>query len=170
MVSPKNSHSIFLVAGSFTRQSIMRVLATAAAVNLICGAVSSFFPGINGYLHCFCHQNPTRSFAVDSYHFGLCARCSGFYAGIVVSFLLFRFYLVRCRLAFICVPLAMISIFLKYSQIDSPNMVRFGFGLSLGVTAFLIISFFAKKTVVAFTNSLLSLEESSRKINSPKRP
>jgi uncharacterized membrane protein len=156
-----------MLAGYFTRQTILAALCFIAVVNLVCAAVSPLCPVAHAYLHFFCHQHPARTFALDTYYYGLCARCAGLYSGVLVAFVLFRFSFMRRCFLFFAVSIALASILLKLARIDVPNIPRFCFGVCLGITLFVVTSFLVARFVVAFTASLLYVE---RKLTLVRRP
>ncbi len=43
------------------------------------------------YLNLICHRKPERSFFIKGHQFPVCARCTGFYAGLLI-FLLYTFF------------------------------------------------------------------------------
>ena len=144
--------------GYLTRHSLLSLLVVVASINLACSILSPVCPLAHLYLHFFCHQNPARTFALGPYHCGLCARCAGVYSGLIVAFLLFRFFVMHPSLILFCVSIAVISICLKVAAIDVPNVPRFSFGACLGVAMFFLISFSAGRLIEAFTASLLHVE------------
>jgi uncharacterized membrane protein len=44
--------------------------------------------GNKGFMRYVCHQNPDRSFLINGEPMPLCARCTGFYPGMVVGIIL----------------------------------------------------------------------------------
>ena len=43
------------------------------------------------YLNLICHRKPERSFFIKGHQFPVCARCTGFYTGLLI-FLLYTFF------------------------------------------------------------------------------
>ena len=164
---PQVASKVIMLAGYFTRQTVLAALSIIAAVNLVCAAVSPFCPVAHAYLHFFCHQHPARTFALDTYCCGLCARCAGLYSGVIVAFVLFRFSFMRRWFLFFSVSIALASILLKFAQMDVPNIPRFCFGMCLGITLFVVTSFLVARFVIAFTASLLYVE---RKLTIVRKP
>ena len=90
----------------------------------------------------FCHQIKIRSFNLEDFTFGLCARCLGIYLSIFLTliFILIRECTVRITiLFFITLFVTIISLFLKLIQFDSNNSLRFIFGLCTGYSVVLTI-------------------------------
>lgn len=53
-------------------------------------------PGVSDFLYNFfgflCHQDPARSFHLETYPFAACSRCFGVYLGLLCGFVLYFFW------------------------------------------------------------------------------
>ena len=61
------------------------VVAPVAAAN----ANAELAQGIYGAFAVFCHQLPERSYFIDGHPLAICSRCTGIYAGFVLTLLLY---------------------------------------------------------------------------------
>ncbi|MDO5860251.1 DUF2085 domain-containing protein [Methanobrevibacter sp.] len=98
-------------------------------------------------LNLICHRKPERSFFIKGHQFPVCARCTGFYTGLIAFLIYNRFYAIDYTL-----NLLIISIFLLiptsidgFTQLlgyrESNNTLRFftGFIGGIGLIIFLEI-------------------------------
>ena len=87
-----------------------------------------------------CHQQPDRSFWVLGYPVALCARCLGFYLGVMLTsgFMVFKQIKIN-RLSYLILSiLILIDISLNFLfHVNTSNLIRFFVGITMG---FLFIS------------------------------
>lgn len=94
-----------------------------------------------------CHRIPERSFFIKGHQFPVCARCTGFYTGLVVYLILNFFYKhpYNLEMLFISmilmVPVAIDGLTQYFGPRESTNNLRFitGFIGGLGLIIFLKI-------------------------------
>ncbi len=94
-----------------------------------------------------CHRIPERSFFIKGHQFPVCARCTGFYTGLVAYLILHVFYNhpYDLKMLFISiilmVPTAIDGLTQYYGPRESTNTIRFitGFIGGIGLIMFLKI-------------------------------
>ena len=88
-----------------------------------------------------CHQKVKRSFKVKEKHFVICARCSGLYAGIILSnvfiFLSFNY----AWLLLLSIPMIIDGLIQHKTEYISNNIKRFVTGLLAAPTIVVIFGF-----------------------------
>lgn len=117
---------------------------------------------LHDYFGLLCHQLPQRSFGVAGMKFEVCARCIGFYLGIVTGSILRN----CCRpvsggaiVLFHCSFLiAAFSIGLKLAGVDSANGMRFFYGLCLGLSALRASEVISGKIILFLTTAPIVLD------------
>ena len=95
-----------------------------------------------------CHRIPERSFFIKGHQFPVCARCSGFYAGLIIYLIYNQIYPMSYNLsAFIIslilmIPVAVDGLSQYFGPRESTNPLRFitGFIGGIGLIIFLKIS------------------------------
>lgn len=94
-----------------------------------------------------CHQKPERSFFIKGHQFPVCARCTGFYAGLAVYLIINHFYkhsydlnMLLISMA-LMVPVAIDGVTQYFGPRESTNTLRFitGFIGGIGLIIFLKI-------------------------------
>ncbi len=94
-----------------------------------------------------CHQKPERSFFIKGHQFPVCARCTGFYTGLVVYLIVSHFYPHRYDMSMLLismalmVPVAIDGVTQYFGPRESTNKLRFitGFIGGIGLIIFLKI-------------------------------
>ena len=94
-----------------------------------------------------CHRMPERSFFIKGHQFPVCARCTGFYAGLIVYLIVNCFYKhpYDLNMLFISmilmIPVAIDGVSQYYGPRESTNSLRFitGFVGGIGLIIFLKI-------------------------------
>ncbi|WP_458455996.1 DUF2085 domain-containing protein [Methanobrevibacter sp.] len=94
-----------------------------------------------------CHRKPERSFFIKDHQFPVCARCTGFYTGLIVYLILNSFYehAYDFNTLFISmilmVPVAIDGLTQYFGPRESTNSIRFvtGFIGGIGLIIFLKI-------------------------------
>ena len=94
-----------------------------------------------------CHRIPERSFFIKGHQFPVCARCTGFYTGLVVYLILNIFYKHPYNLnmlfvsMILMIPVAIDGVTQYYGPRESTNNLRFitGFIGGIGLIIFLKI-------------------------------
>lgn len=97
------------------------------------------------YFKLLCHRKPERSFFIQGHQFPVCARCTGFYTGLIVYLIFAHFYPVTYDLnLFILSMILMVPVAIDgFSQLlgfrESNNNLRFltGFVGGIGLIIFL---------------------------------
>lgn len=80
-----------------------------------------------------CHQLPERSFHVRGRQFPICARCTGIFAGYVLTFLLMPFFQLQWAIAGTFCIIMFLDWLLQYTQLKkSTNLRRFVTGALCG--------------------------------------
>ena len=95
-----------------------------------------------------CHRIPERSFFIKGHQFPVCARCSGFYAGLIIYFIYNQIYLMSYNLStfiislILMIPVAVDGLSQYFGPRESTNLLRFitGFIGGIGLIMFLKIS------------------------------
>jgi len=86
-----------------------------------------------------CHRMPERSFFIKGHQFPVCARCTGFYTGLVVylivnSFFKHNYDIYTLLIAIILmIPVAIDGITQYFGPRESTNTLRFATGFIGGV-------------------------------------
>ncbi len=86
-----------------------------------------------------CHRMPERSFFIKGHQFPVCARCTGFYTGLVVylifnSFFKHNYDIYTLLIAIILmIPVAIDGITQYFGHRESTNALRFATGFIGGV-------------------------------------
>lgn len=91
-----------------------------------------------------CHQQPTKSFWLMGYPIALCARCYGFYIGVVISTILalFNKFRINLKTFFIILLLVIIDLFINYILKHTTGIyLRFTTGLFMGTIFTITISY-----------------------------
>ena len=96
-----------------------------------------------------CHQKPERSFFIKGRQFPVCARCTGFYSGLVVYLVYSIFYSNNYDLSMLIlsiilmIPVAVDGLTQYFGPRESTNKLRFitGFIGGIGLILFLKIVF-----------------------------
>lgn len=91
-----------------------------------------------------CHQQPTKSFWLMGYPIALCARCYGFYIGVVISTILalFNKFRINLKTFFIILLLVIIDLFINYILKHTTGIyLRFTTGLFMGAIFTITISY-----------------------------
>ena len=96
-----------------------------------------------------CHQKPERSFFIKGHQFPVCARCTGFYSGLVVYLVYSLFYSHPYSLnmlilsMILMIPVAVDGVTQYFGPRESTNTLRFvtGFIGGIGLIIFLKIVF-----------------------------
>lgn len=94
-----------------------------------------------------CHRIPERSFFIRGHQFPVCARCTGFYTGLIVYLIAHNFYKHTYDInmliisMILMVPVAIDGITQYYGPRESTNNLRFitGFIGGIGLIIFLKI-------------------------------
>lgn len=94
-----------------------------------------------------CHRRPDRSFFIKGHQFPVCARCTGFYTGLVVFLVWNSFYSLSHDLntlllsAVLMIPVAIDGFSQYFTSRESTNPLRFvtGFIGGIGLIIFLKI-------------------------------
>lgn len=95
----------------------------------------------------FCHRKPERSFFIKGHQFPVCARCTGFYTGLVVFLVYNYFYGINYDIntliisIILMVPTAIDGFTQYFGPRESTNILRFitGFIGGIGLIIFLKI-------------------------------
>lgn len=96
-----------------------------------------------------CHQIPERSFFIKGHQFPVCARCTGFYAGLIAYLVWKHFYGLNYDLntliisIILMIPVAVDGFTQYFGPRESTNNLRFitGFIGGIGLIIFLKIIF-----------------------------
>jgi uncharacterized membrane protein len=92
-----------------------------------------------------CHRIPERSFFIKGHQFPVCARCTGFYTGLIVYLILHVFYKhpydlrVFIMSMTLMIPVAIDGVTQYFGPRESTNTIRFitGFAGGIGLIIFL---------------------------------
>ncbi|SEK20702.1 Uncharacterized membrane protein [Methanobrevibacter gottschalkii] len=86
-----------------------------------------------------CHRKPERSFHIKNHQFPICARCCGFYTGLIVYLICYQFYNHNYDLnmllisMILMIPVAIDGFTQYFSLRESKNNLRFITGLIGGI-------------------------------------
>ena len=86
-----------------------------------------------------CHRIPERSFFIKGHQFPVCARCTGFYTGLIVYLILHVFYShpYDFKMLFVSmilmVPVAIDGVTQYFGPRESTNTLRFATGFIGGI-------------------------------------
>ncbi len=94
-----------------------------------------------------CHRKPERSFFIKGHQFPVCARCTGFYTGLIAYLIITRFYShgydfnMLLTSMILMVPVAIDGLTQYFGPRESTNSLRFitGFIGGIGLIIFLKI-------------------------------
>ena len=94
-----------------------------------------------------CHRKPERSFFIKGHQFPVCARCTGFYTGLIVFLVWNRFYIHNYDINTLIIsmilmtPVAIDGLTQYFGPRESTNTLRFitGFIGGIGLIIFLRI-------------------------------
>ena len=95
-----------------------------------------------------CHRMPERSFFIKGHQFPVCARCTGFYTGLIVFLIWNYFFKLNNDIAtllismILMIPVAIDGITQYFGPRESTNTLRFitGFIGGIGLIIFLKIT------------------------------
>lgn len=98
-------------------------------------------------LNIICHRKPERSFFIKGHQFPVCARCTGFYTGLIVFLVWNRFYIHNYDINTLIIsmilmtPVAIDGLTQYFGPRESTNTLRFitGFIGGIGLIIFLRI-------------------------------
>lgn len=91
------------------------------------------------YLDLICHRKPERSFFIKGHQFPVCARCTGFYTGLVVFLIYNYFYGIEYNINLLIVsiilliPVSIDGFTQLFDLRESNNTLRFITGLIGGI-------------------------------------
>ena len=99
------------------------------------------------FIKYICHRKPERSFFIKDHQFPVCARCTGFYTGLVVYLIVNHFYSHSYDFSMLLismilmVPVAIDGLTQYFGPRESTNNLRFitGFIGGIGLIIFLKI-------------------------------
>ena len=94
-----------------------------------------------------CHRKPERSFFIKGHQFPVCARCTGFYTGLIVYLIITHFYShgydfsILFISMILMIPVAIDGLTQYFGPRESTNSLRFitGFIGGIGLIIFLKI-------------------------------
>lgn len=92
-----------------------------------------------------CHRKPERSFHIKNHQFPVCARCTGFYTGLLAYIIINNFYNIDSLLfsLILILPTTIDGLTQYFGPRESTNPIRFitGFFGGIGLIMFLKIIF-----------------------------
>lgn len=103
--------------------------------------MNTFLDSMYGICSYICHQNPERSFFINSRPFFLCARCTGIYLFIILTLLGTPFLdmSVSFKKLFLLISFVLLLNAVTLVEFFDTNPIRFIFGSMLGLGCGLII-------------------------------
>lgn len=105
---------------------------------------NAFYPFQNQIYSTVCHQNAQKSFSYNEFSFLVCARCTGIYAGALISALVIIFYLKQFLfstkyLILFSIPMLFDVILFNFGAYNYIHSLSAITGLLFGSTVFLYI-------------------------------
>ena len=91
------------------------------------------------YLKLLCHRKPERSFFIKGHQFPVCARCTGFYTGLLAYLIFSQFYQVTYDLnifilsIILLIPVSIDGFTQLFGLRESNNTLRFVTGFIGGI-------------------------------------
>src|SRR6056297_720313 len=141
---------------------LLKLIIFLCATFIILAVISTHNSFIYSFLSHFCHQNIDRSFCFHSCSLGICSRCFGIYLGMFLyGIYLLKYKKIVISIFFLSIFASILSIFLKYFNLDTDNFSRFFLGILNGVLLIIILYKIEEFYTIIFQKILITIERVS---------
>ena len=143
----------------FFEYIIIKLLVVVSILFILLSVLSLIWEDLFHLLSPFCHQISDRSFVINNFQIGICARCFGIYFGVIFFGVCTLLKNKMTYFIILSVIISIISILLKWQSVDMNNILRLISGFFIGSLSVFLISIVLRYIEIMFLKLLIIINK-----------